>query len=215
MADIDLMMPAFLRIRARPGEDEEISWQFENVNFLLNIVDILSGDDDYVEIRKRKPKHSTLRIVEVGAQAARQTEFRERMTYQEEFDKAVKAIEEENNKEIDKFKKELEELQAKQTDAGQGGIRFSDLQSRAQKLAEVQERLKRRLDVKREQLQRQRDEKIEEIRRQVDSEIVGIKNWYKGLAVALPPIPPLLVALIVFVRRRLREREGVAKSRMR
>ena len=215
VSDIDLMMPAFLRIRARPGEDEEISWQFENVNFLLNIIDVLSGDDDYVEIRKRKPKHSTLRIVEVGAQAARQTEFRERITYQEEFDKAVKAIEEENKKEIDKFQKELEELQAKQTDAGQGGIRFSDLQSRAQKYAEVQERLKRRLDVKREQMQRQRDEKIEEIRRQVDLEIVGIKNWYKFLAVALPPIPPLLVGLIVFVRRRLREREGVAKSRMR
>ena len=215
VSDIDLMMPAFLRIRARPGEDEEIGWQFENVNFLLNIVDVLSGDDDFVEIRKRKPKHSTLRIVEVGAQAARQTEFRERITYQEEFDKAVKGIEEENEKEIDKFQKELEELQAKQGDGGQGGIRFSDLQSRAQKLAEVQERLKRRLDVKREQLQRQRDEKIEEIRRNVDLEIVGIKNWYKFLAVALPPIPPLLIGLIVFVRRRLREREGVAKSRMR
>jgi ABC-2 type transport system permease protein len=215
VSDIDLMMPAFLRIRARPGEDEEISWQFENVNFLLNIIDVLSGDDDYVEIRKRKPKHSTLRIVEVGAQEARQTEFRERMTYQKDFDQAVKAIEEENAKEIDKFQKELEELQAKQTDAGQGGIRFSDLQSRAQKLAEVQERLKRRLDVKREQMQRQRDEKIEEIRRKVDLEILGIKNWYKALAVALPPIPPLLVGLIVFVRRRLREREGVAKSRMR
>lgn len=106
-------------------------------------------------------------------------------------------------------------MQAKQSDGGQGGIRFSDLQSRAQKLAEVQERLKRRLDVKREQLQRQRDEKIEEIRRKVDLEIVGIKNWYKFLAVALPPIPALLVGLIVFVRRRLREREGVAKSRMR
>jgi ABC-2 type transport system permease protein len=215
VSDIDLMMPAFLRIRARPGEDEEISWQFENVNFLLNIIDVLSGDDDYVEIRKRKPKHSTLRIVEVGAQEARQTEFRERITYQEEFDKEVKGLEEENKKEIDKFQKELEELQAKQTDSGQGGIRFSDLQSRAQKLAEVQERLKRRLDVKREQMQRQRDEKIEEIRRQVDLEILGIKNWYKFLAVALPPIPPLLVGLIVFVRRRLREREGVAKSRMR
>ena len=67
VADIDLMIPAFLRIRARPGEDEEISWQFENVNFLLNIIDVLSGDDDYIEIRKRKPKHSTLRMVEVGA----------------------------------------------------------------------------------------------------------------------------------------------------
>jgi hypothetical protein len=120
VSDIDLMMPAFLRIRARPGEDEEISWQFENVNFLLNIIDVLSGDDDYIEIRKRKPKHSTLRIVEVGAQEARQTEFRERITYQEEFDKAVKAIEEENAKEIDKFQKELEELQAKQTRGGTG-----------------------------------------------------------------------------------------------
>jgi len=215
VADIDLMMPAFLRIRARPGEDEEIGWQFENVNFLLNIVDVLSGDDAYIDIRKRKPKHSTLRIVEVGAQEARQTEFRERITYQEEFDKAVRDIEKENQKEIDKFQKELEELQSKQREAGQRGIRFSDIQSRAQKLAEVQERLKRRLDVRREQLQRQRDEKIEEIRRRVDLEIVGIKNWYKFLAVALPPIPPLLVGLIVFVRRRLREREGVAKSRMR
>jgi len=215
VADIDLMMPAFLRIRARPGEDEEIGWQFENVNFLLNIIDVLSGDDAYIDIRKRKPKHSTLRIVEVGAQEARQTEFRERITYQEEFDKAVRDIEDENQKEIDKFQKELEELQSKQGAAGQRGIRFSDIQSRAQKLAEVQERLKRRLDVRREQLQRQRDEKIEEIRRRVDLEIVGIKNWYKFLAVALPPIPPLLVGLIVFVRRRLREREGVAKSRMR
>jgi ABC-2 type transport system permease protein len=215
VSDIDLMMPAFLRIRARPGEDEEISWQFENVNFLLNIVDVLSGDDDYIGIRKRKPKHSTLRIVDVGAQEARQTEFRERITYQEGFDKEIKAITDENEKEIAKFQKDLEEFQTKQRETGQAGIRFSDLQSRAQKLAEVQERLKRRLDVKREQLQRQRDEKIEEIRRQVDLEIVGIKNRYKFLAVALPPIPPLLVGLIVFVRRRLREREGVAKSRMR
>lgn len=215
VADIDLMMPAFLRIRARPGEDEEISWQFENVNFLLNIVDVLSGDDQYISIRKRKPKHSTLRIVDVGAQDARDVEFRERIKYQDEFDKAVKAIEEENKKEIDKFQKELEELQTKQKADGQGGIRFQDLQSRAQKLAEVQERLKRRLEVKREQLQRQRDEKIQEIGRRVDLEIAGIKSWYKALAVALPPIPPLLVGLIVFVRRRLREREGVAKSRMR
>lgn len=215
VADIDLMMPAFLRIRARPGEDEEIGWQFENVNFLLNIIDVLSGDDAYIGIRRRKPKHSTLRIVEVGAQEARQIEFRERIQYQEVFDKAVRDIEQENQKEIEKFQNELEELQKKQREAGQGGIRFSDLQSRAQKLAEVQERLKRRLDVRREQLQRQRDENIEEIRRQVDLEIAGIKNWYKFLAVALPPIPPLLVGLIVFVRRRLREREGVAKSRMR
>ncbi len=215
VADIDLMMPAFLRIRARPGEDEEIGWQFENVNFLLNIVDVLSGDDAYIDIRKRKPKHSTLRIVEVGVQDARQHEFIERKKYDDEFDKTVKEIEEENRKEVDKFQQELTDLQTKQRESGQRGIQFAELQSRAQKLAEVQERLKRRLDVRREQLSRQREENVGEIQRRVDLEIAGIKNRYKLLAVALPPIPPLLVGLIVFVRRRLREREGVAKSRMR
>lgn len=215
VADIDLMMPGFLRMRARPGEDAEINWQFENVNFVLNVIDVLSGDDQYVNIRKRKPKHSTLRIVEVNTQEARDEEYTRRREYEREFDKAVKEIEDENQKEIKKFEEALEELKTKQRQEGEAGIRFSDLQSRAQKLAEVQERLKRRLGVKREQLQRQRDENIEDIRRKVDLQIAGIKNYYKFLAVAIPPIPPLLIGLIVFVRRRLREREGVAKSRLR
>jgi ABC-2 type transport system permease protein len=33
--------------------------------------------------------------------------------------------------------------------------------------------------------------------------------------VVLPPIPPLLVGFIVFAKRRLREREGIAKTRMK
>ena len=46
------------------------------------------------------------------------------------------------------------------------------------------------------------------------------KNWVVVRpatvdVVVLPPIPPLLVGLIVFVKRRLREREGIAKTRMR
>ena len=61
----------------------------------------------------------------------------------------------------------------------------------------------------------ERDDRIEEARRQTDLKILEIQNFYKFLAVALPPIPPLLVGLIVFVSRRLREREGIAKSRLR
>jgi len=33
--------------------------------------------------------------------------------------------------------------------------------------------------------------------------------------VLLPPIPPLLVAIVVFFTRRAREREGVSKARLR
>jgi ABC-2 type transport system permease protein len=43
----------------------------------------------------------------------------------------------------------------------------------------------------------------------------AVQRQYKLWAVLLPPIPPLLVAVIVFFTRRSREREGVARSRLR
>ena len=44
-------------------------------------------------------------------------------------------------------------------------------------------------------------------------EIQKIQRKFKLAAVIIPPIPPLLVGLIVFTRRRLREREGISKDR--
>ena len=46
-------------------------------------------------------------------------------------------------------------------------------------------------------------------------EVRRLQDWYKMWAVLLPPIPPLLVGCFVFFNRRAREREGVAKSRLR
>jgi ABC-2 type transport system permease protein len=215
VADIDLMISTFLRIRARPGEDEEINWDFENVNFLLNVIDVLSGDVDYIDIRKRKPHHSTLRMVERRTQEMREQEFEKRYEFQQEFEKAIEETEEENRKSIEKVQKELEELQEKARQEGQAGISMLDLQKKLQEQAVVQERLNRKLEVKREQLSRKRDEDIERIQQQIDLDILAIKNEYKFWAVLLPPIPPLLIGLIVYVRRRLREREGISRSRLR
>jgi len=215
VADIDLMISTFLRIRARPDEDEEINWEFENVTFLLNIVDVLSGADDFIDIRKRKPRHSTLRLVELLEQDARGNEFEERVKYQKDFDDEIKKIEDENKKVIDKFQKELQDMEKKRAEAGELGISLEEFLQARQKVEVEQARLNRKLEVQRERLQRQRDDNIDRIQRKVDLEVAQIKNWYKFLAVALPPIPPLLVGLIVFARRRLREREGIAKSRLR
>jgi ABC-2 type transport system permease protein len=215
ISDIDLLMSAFVRIRARPDEDEEIKWNFENVSFVLNTIDVLSGDDQYIEIRRRKPYHSTLQMVELQTQAAQRWEQEQEVEFQKAFDEAVKAAEEENRKEIANFEKKLQELQEKQRQEGGAGIRLVDVQKAAQDLAEVTQRLNRRLDVRREQLRRERDDKIELIRRETDLEILRTKNQYKVLAVTLPAIPPLLIGFLVFVRRRLREREGIARSRMR
>ncbi len=215
VSDIDLLMSAFVRIRARPDEDEEITWNFENVTFVLNMIDVLSGDDQYIEIRRRKPYHSTLKMVELQTEKARDSEYDQELKYQTDFDDAIKKAEEENKKEIEKFEKKLQDLQEKQRQEGQVGIRLVDVQKAAQDLAEVTERLNQKLNVERERLQRKRDDQIELIRREIDLDILKTKNQYKVLAVTIPPIPPLLIGLIVFVRRRLREREGIARSRMR
>ena len=42
-----------------------------------------------------------------------------------------------------------------------------------------------------------------------------VQDDYKLWAVLLPPIPPLIVALVVFFNRRASEREGVNKARLR
>ena len=215
VADIDLLISTFLRIRARPDEDEVISWNFENVTFLLNIVDVLSGDDDYVEIRKRKPRHSTLKIVEFKEQEAREREFKELRELREGFADDLKKIEDENEKEIEKAKKKLDDMRKKSEDSGTFGIKLQDLIKLQQEYNRVKEKLDRRKQVQEEKMRRQEEDRIDQINREIDLEIAQIKNWYKFLAVALPPIPPLLVGLIVFARRRLREREGIAKTRMR
>lgn len=212
-ADIDLMFSAFLRIRARPDEMDEIAWRFENVTFLLNVVDALTKDEDYIGIRKRMPRHSTLRSVEVATQKAREQEVTKRNSFSEDFDAEIKKAEEENKSEIRKFEQKREELEKKQKEGGE--VNVAELTAIRQQLAAKQETLSRRLEVKREQLQRKRDREIEKIRRNVDLEVLRIQNWYKWWAVALPPIPPLLVGLVVFVSRMLREREGIAKSRLR
>jgi ABC-2 type transport system permease protein len=42
-----------------------------------------------------------------------------------------------------------------------------------------------------------------------------VQDKYKLWAVLLPPIPPLIVAFVVFFNRRANEREGVSKARLR
>ena len=78
-----------------------------------------------------------------------------------------------------------------------------------------QAQLGKKLEVEREKLQRERDTNIRDARRKADESIREIQNKYKWLAVFIPPIPPLLVGIVVMVSRRLREREGISKNRLR
>lgn len=214
IADVDVMSWQFLRIRARPEDATEVDFRFENVNFLLNVIDSLADGDQYVEIRRRKPYHTTLRMVEEKISEQRDEELRSKVEFEENTKKEIDQITEENEKIEKEMREELEELQTKQRE-GSEDVSPADVISIVQRNAIKQRQLEQKLKVRTEQLQRDRDQQIAEVRRQTDLKILAIQNWYKFLAVIIPPIPPLLVGLVVFASRRLREREGIAKARLR
>ncbi len=62
---------------------------------------------------------------------------------------------------------------------------------------------------------RDRVRKVKEIETDLSLSIRKMQDRYKMWAVLLPPIPPLLLAIGVFITRRIREREGVVRSRLR
>ena len=64
-------------------------------------------------------------------------------------------------------------------------------------------------------MKRRLDDETTTQRTELNSKVTEVQNWYKFWAVALPPILPLVVGVLVFISRRMREREGVSRSRFR
>lgn len=207
VADIDLMGQQIFGLRNRP--DEVFGLDFDNVTFVLNLLDTLAGDERFLEIRKRKPKHRTLARIEDTVAEAREMADAQRQKYIAAFDKAEREANAELQDEVGEFEKKIKDMEA-------GGNADPQAAMQAvQQLASRQRLAQRRLDTKLERLKRKRDAEIEQVERALEATIRREQDWQKWLAVMLPPIPPLVVAFFVFFRRRAQEREGVAKSRLR
>ena len=207
VSDIDLLSGVFFGLRNR--RDETFNFDFDNVTFALNVLDWLSGDDRFVEVRKRKPKHRTLERIEDAVASAREDAEKQRATFIGEFDKAEREASDAMQKEVGAFEKKIKEMEE------QGDANPQAAMQAIQQLASSQRLAQRKLDTKIEQLRRKRDAEVESVERKLESTIRREQDWQKWLAVILPPIPPLIVAFFVFFRRRALEREGVAKSRLR
>lgn len=207
VADIDLMHGQIFGLRNRP--DEVFGLNFDNVTFVLNILDFLADDDRFLEIRKRKPKHRTLERIEDTVAAAREKADAERQNFIAEFDEAERGANDSMQAEVGEFEKKIKEMETAGDADPQAAMQA------VQQLASRQRLAQRRLDTKIEQLKRKRDTEVESVERQLEAKIRKEQDRQKWLAVLLPPIPPLVVAFFVYFRRRALEREGVAKTRLR
>ncbi len=207
VADIDLMEGRIFGLRNRP--DDVFGLNFDNVTFVLNVLDSLAGDERFLDIRKRKPKHRTLERIEDAVAESREQADEQRAAFNAEFEKAERDASDAMQSEIGEFERKIKEMEA------QGDANPQAAMQAIQQLASKQRLAQRRLDTKIEQMKRTRDAEVEAVERRLESTIRREQDRQKWLAVLLPPIPPLVVAFMVFFRRRAQERVGVAKSRLR
>jgi ABC-2 type transport system permease protein len=209
VADIDLISNQLLAMRTEGMEQ----FRWDNGPFVLNLVDAVAGEDRYLDIRQRKARYATLRRIEAEAQVAYDKEEEARKEAQKNYDDAVNK-EDEAVKKIEKEASDMEEDYKKRENAGEV-IDRGELESKRKllqfrlltaiaKSQETKQNLKLDLEKTNDQIRRDRLQSV-----------ARIQNIYKLMSLLIPPLIPLCVGGIVWVRRYIREREGISKTRMK
>lgn len=198
VTDLDVMGSRLFTLRNMRQAGVDRPRNFDDVTFVLNALDSLSGDERFIDVRKRRPEHRTLTTLEqVNANTSAEI--------QKQIDKYKKQNDDDYAKASDRFNEELEKLRNNTT------LKLIDKQSR---LAIFEKDMARRLAATRQQLDiRFEKEQKEELRKQSD-DIRGYQAFFKKVAVFIPPIFPLLIGVLVYFSRRAGEQEGVDRSRL-
>ncbi|MCH9684405.1 MAG: GldG family protein [Deltaproteobacteria bacterium] len=200
VADLDLFHDQFFQLRERGGDvdgDGLVDLRFDNVTFLLNVVDSLAGDDRFIELRKRQSKFRRLTWVD------------------EQTKEAHKTLEQERQNANERAKAELAEAQAA-LDAAVDQIKSrTDLDENTKEVMvqSAQAAENRRLGVKEAKIEREKAKAINRIETDHKRKIDEVRNQVRLLAVVLPPVPALFLAFLIFARKRRREQESIPKSR--
>jgi ABC-2 type transport system permease protein len=193
IADLDLISESFFEMRARKIE----SLEFDNVTFVLNCVDVLAGDDSYIELRKRRIKQRTLTRLE-----------EETKIFVDDLQAGVKNAEDEAKDELDKARKRLEEKMdalRKRTDL--------DERTKEIKLAQDEEVETRRLKVDTANIEDAKRRKLAESKADMEMNIRKIQRRVR-LQALLTPIPAVFLGMIVFAIRLGRENRGANPNRL-
>ncbi len=202
-ADVDMLSPAFFEIREKGDMPElGIHFEFDNVTFVLNVLDELAGNLDFLEIRKRRRVHRTLTRIQERTEAAREASAKTAEETREQFKQARQEVEKQLTDGIQELQKVM-------------NAKHIDIQEIMRRVGIVQREGQKRMDAKIAQMKQNQDKKIQRIDTQLSNEIEEVQNSYRMWAVLLPPIPPLVLACVVFFVRRSREREGISQTRLR
>ncbi|MBI2933502.1 MAG: ABC transporter, partial [Planctomycetes bacterium] len=188
VADVDMIADWVFDLRKRGMED----LNFDNVTFVLNSVDVLAGDESYVAIRKRRPRHRTLTRLEDATKSHRQRQLDEAKKAEDE----AKSKLDEANAGLQSELKKLEERT--DIDELQRQITIENKRQVAQ----------RQLDVAKKNIEDEKSAAIERSRATLEETVRGIHARIK-ISTLLTAIPPLIIAVIVLLLRITGEKKVV------
>jgi ABC-2 type transport system permease protein len=201
VADIDMLSDVLFQWR-QLGNEQGIDLNFDNVTFVLNAVDSVAGDDRFLEVRSRRSKHRTLSKIDEQTDTIRKETMDKKKSRQDEYKKEEEEERQKLQAEMNQLREQLEK----------GGMNPNEA---AQKFATKYMAAQKRLESKEERLQWELNIDMEKADVELNEYISGVQGRYKLWSVGLPPIPPLLIAFVVFFVRRIRESEGIPLSRRR
>ena len=199
VADAGVLADPFFNIRSR-GPDSDFPLDVDNVTFSLNLIDQLGKEDRLLEIRNRRRLHRTLEEFEKSIEAAREVASR---TIRE-AEASIQGILQDENR---KLNEALAEVQNSQGSMTQGQF-MQVLQTEAAKL-------QKNLAKRERELRQETNAKVKEAERSRDREIRQKQENIQNLSVFLPPIPLLLIAFLVYRKKRTAEIQGAIASRVR
>ena len=210
VCDIDVLADLFVESRNYPIRNG-IQYRFQNMSFVLNAVDAMAGEKEYLGIRNRKERHVTLRVVENTTEQAMGQVYQATQNFEKEFLIARNEIQQDLESSLRPLADQIRDMQARQARGER--IDTMELSAKQQIFNQLRQEQSGKFQRQVEELENERREKLRSIQLDAELEIQEKQRNFKLAAVILPPIPPLLVGLIVFTRRRLREREGISKAR--
>lgn len=192
-ADIDLITDLFFD----EWNQQNMPVKFDNVTFVLNSVDILAGEDAFIDLRKRREAHRSLTRVE----GRKQGFIKQRADDEEKAEEQMKS-------DLDKRRKllasKVEEIEKDES-----------LDARAKQISADQARAnqQRRLDVETANLDLKKKKQIEQSRAATERSIREIESRFRWLVIFLPALPPILIGLLVLGIRMKNEEQSIAPSR--
>ena len=193
VSDMDFISDQFFEIRRRGMEN----LNFDNVSFFLNCIDVLTGDNSFVDLRRHRVQYRTLTTVEARTRAYADKRAKEEQQARTEAESALAEAQHNLDGKV----------------AALNGRSDLDATTKQIMTRNLQESESRKFDASKTAIEADRDAKIERSREDMESQVRRIQSGIKTLAGLLPPIPVFAIGIYTFMRRQRREREGTEASR--